>query len=374
MTTPDVRGSRVIGLTLLVGIFFTAQRLLMTLASGRRPPGLSFDILQELLYWGVWALLGPLVLALARRFPLHGRPSLGAVAVHLGSSLVLAPAHSFVAFGLHRVLTLALATDPVVREQVVSGQSVGVVWGVFMGFFWYWVMVALATTVRLRHLYAAERLAAADLAGRSATLEAQLARAQLDALRAQLHPHFLFNTLNTISVLAAEQGDKARQMILRLASLLRRSLDEAQDEVTLEQELSILEDYLDIQRVRFGDRLAIRITVDAEARQARVPVLFLQPLIENVIQHATWGRDDATTIALSATRLDGTLAISVEDDGPGPRPAAVGREGIGLGNTRERLRRLYGDRASLTLASGASHGTRPGARVDLRIPFASASG
>jgi len=373
MTSPDVRSSRVVALTLLVGLFFTAQRLLMTLASGRRPPGLSFDVLQELLYWGVWALLVPVVLALTRRFPLHGRPSLGAVAAHLGGSLILAPAHSFVAFGLHRVLTLALATDPRVRELAVGGQSVGMVWGGFMGFFWYWVMVALATAARLRYLYATERLAAADLAARSAALEAQLTRAQLDALRAQLHPHFLFNTLNTISVLAAEQGDKARQMILRLSSLLRRSLDEAQDEVALEQELSFLEDYLDIQRVRFGDRLAIRVAVDPETRRARVPVLFLQPLVENVIQHATWGRDDATTIDLAATRDGQSLVISVEDDGPGPVPNG-GRQGIGLGNTRERLRRMYGESASLALTSGGSDGARRGARVELRIPFAPAGG
>src|SRR5262249_25637526 len=157
----------------------------------------------------------------------------------------------------------------------------------------------------------------AELAARSATLEGQLARAQLDALRSQLRPHFLFNTLNAISVLATEDPERARHMVVRLGSLLRRSLDEEEHEVPLRQELVFLDDYLDIQRARFGDRLVVSLEVDARAAEARVPVLLLQPLVENAIEHGWPEKDVTTTIALHATRTDGVLRLSVEDNGPG---------------------------------------------------------
>jgi hypothetical protein len=369
MAASEVRAWRFAALALLVGVFFTAQRVMMALAGGRRPPSLAFDVFQEMLYWGVWALFCPLVIWLARRFPLDPpKLSLGNAAAHLGASLVLAPLHAYLAFGLHRLVMARVIVDPMVQQQLVLGQRVSVVWGSFMGLFWYWIMVALLTMLRLRRLYAEERVAAVELAARSAALEAQLARAQLDALRSQLHPHFLFNALNTISVLIAEQGEKARRMILQLASLLRRSLDEEHDEITLQQELGFLEDYLDIQRVRFGERLSVRLAVDPAVQDARVPVFLLQPLFENVIQHATWGRDDRTTIDLVANRVDGTVRISVEDNGPGPGPGA-NRKGIGLGNTRERLRHLYGDGASLTLGPTSSDNGKPGARVDIVLPY-----
>lgn len=149
-------------------------------------------------------------------------------------------------------------------------------------------------------------------------------------------------------------------MLLRLSTLLRRSLDEQSHEVTLQQELAFLNDYLDIQRVRFGDRLTVQLTVDPAALSARVPVFLMQPLLENAIEHG--GSDDGrTTIDLTVTRHDGTLNLVLDDQGPGVSHA---REGIGLGNTRERLLHLYGTRASVTLST-----TDRGTRVELRLPF-----
>jgi LytS/YehU family sensor histidine kinase len=201
-------------------------------------------------------------------------------------------------------------------------------------------------------------------------LEAELARSQLDALRSQLRPHFLFNTLNAISTLTVEDPEKARRMLLRLGSLLRRSLDEEQHEVSLEQELGFLLEYLEIQRVRFGDRLVVQVEIDPAASPARVPVLFLQPLVENAIEHGGSDRPGGTSIVVRASRHDGTLRLTVEDDGAGPGTVPSPVEGIGLRNTRERLRKLYGDRASLALRPA-----RPdqpgagGARVEITIPF-----
>jgi two-component system LytT family sensor kinase len=149
-------------------------------------------------------------------------------------------------------------------------------------------------------------------------------------------------------------------MLLRLSTLLLRSLDEQSHEVTLQQELAFLNDYLDIQRVRFGDRLTVQVTIDPTVLDAQVPVFLLQPLLENAIEHG--GSDDGrTTIALSVTRHNDTLNLILDDQGPG---VSHTREGIGLGNTRERLLHLYGPRASVTLGT-----TDRGARVELRLPF-----
>src|SRR5262249_56905302 len=142
------------------------------------------------------------------------------------------------------------------------------------------------TAVRFRTMYAAEQLSAGELARRSAALEAELTRSKLDTLRSQLRPHFLFNTLNAISVFVTEDADKARDMLLRLATLLRRSLDEEAHEVTLAQELAFVNDYLEIQRGRFGDQLTVRLGVDPAGLGAGRARFLFQPLPRNPIRPA----------------------------------------------------------------------------------------
>lgn len=372
MRTPAVRSSTIVLLSLAVGVFFTSQVVLMALTAGR-PVQIEWDVLQELLFWVLWALLAPRVVALAGRWPLLERPIGPQLAKHGAASLALALVETLVAFSLH-FFALWLA-GAVPGDQALTWMTrvrPSLVWGEFMGVFFYWTVVAVSTALRFRGLYAAERLSAAELAARSATLEGQLARAQLDALRSQLRPHFLFNTLNAISVLTLEDAARARHMVVRLGSLLRRSLDEDEHEVPLRQELLFLDDYLDIQRARFGDRLTVTLDVDAAAAEARVPVLLLQPLVENAIEHG-WPEKDATTaIALRATRSDGMLRLSVEDNGPGAGESGQVREGIGLSNTRERLRRLYGDRAAMRLGAAHGNGVPVGTRVEITIPFSAA--
>jgi sensor histidine kinase YesM len=157
-------------------------------------------------------------------------------------------------------------------------------------------------------------------------------------------------------------------MLLRLGSLLRRSLDEEQHEVALREEIAFLDEYLDIQRVRFGDRLQVTLNIDPAVLDARVPVLLLQPLVENAIQHAASDKGSTTRIALRVTRTNGMLHMSLQDNGPGPGDLSVVREGIGLRNTRERLRRLYGNQATLVLRALAEPDGQAGACVDIRIP------
>jgi two-component system, LytTR family, sensor kinase len=194
-------------------------------------------------------------------------------------------------------------------------------------------------------------------------LEARLADTRLQLLGMQLQPHFLFNTLNTIAEMVHEDPDKADAMIGGLSDLLRRTLELGpSQEVTLDEELALVERYLDIQRARFGDRLRVHVHADAASRATSVPALLLQPLVENAIRHGLALRRDAGRIDIDARSGADTVSIVVVDDGSGD--GAGGPERRGLGNTRARLHAVYGGAASLDLTHEAGRGTR----VEVRIP------
>lgn len=187
--------------------------------------------------------------------------------------------------------------------------------------------------------------------------------AELEMLRMQLNPHFLFNTLNTLGVLMQEDTREAGRLLVRLSDLLRSVLANTSSQQTdLRQELALLDNYLEIERSRFGDRLQIDRRVDPEALDATVPTLLLQPLVENAIRHGIATRTKPGTVTISAARSGEQLLLEVADDGPGWSGV---RQGIGLGNTRMRLEKLYGARQQLQL------GTSPagGAAVRIAIPF-----
>lgn len=361
-----MRTSRVVALALVVGTFFVAQEALTDLALGR-PFRLANDVEVVLRFWIVWALLTPAVLTAVRRWPLDAKPVYRPLGVHAAVAVALASAQTLITLSL-RPIVLALHGTTGVREALRHISAAAFIWGVFTGACFYAVVVMVYTAVRFRTMYAAEQLSAAELARRSAALEAELTRSQLDTLRSQLRPHFLFNTLNAISVFVTEDAEKAREMLLRLSTLLRRSLDAEADEVSLRQELAFVNDYLEIQRGRFGDQLAVRLVVDPGALDARVPVFLLQPLLENAIEHGR--RDDApTSIAVSASREGSRLCVALEDNGPGVGVSAEVREGIGLGNTRARLHHLYGVDASVRLGAATGKPASSGTRVEIRIPF-----
>jgi hypothetical protein len=193
----------------------------------------------------------------------------------------------------------------------------------------------------------------------------QLARAELRALQAQLQPHFLFNTLNTVNALVRTDPDAAERMIARLGVLLRHALDRVGvPEVPLGEELRVARAYLEVEQVRFEDRLRVEWHVAPETHRARVPHLLLQPLVENAIRHGIAPRASAGTIRIVAERRDGSLHLAVHDDGLGlrtPRPP----EGVGLANTRTRLRQLYGARQRLDVRDGPDGGVR----VDIVLPY-----
>jgi signal transduction histidine kinase len=203
---------------------------------------------------------------------------------------------------------------------------------------------------------------------RLAQLETELTRVRLEALEGQLRPHFLFNVLNTISSVMYEDVAAADTMLARLADLLRRTLRRpAGGETTLAEELETLELYLDIMRARFGDRVSVEVSADAAVRRAAVPVLVLQPLVENALRHGDPGPGMPARIAVRARRDDGRLVLEIEDNGPGlaGTPEQAIGAGVGLANTTRRLEQLYGAAQHLGLEPGRDGGLR----VTVALPY-----
>jgi len=347
-----MRITRIVALALAVGTLFTAQVVLTQLHSGR-PVDVGPTIGVSLVFWGLWALLTPVVLLAVRRWPLDTKPIYRPILLHATISIVMAVVQTMLPLGL-RSFALYLTGSVGAHEALKAiANPAALAWGALSGVFFYWLVAAVDSALRFRGLYAA--------------LESELNRSKLDALRSQLRPHFLFNTLNAISGLVP-QGDKAHRMLLRLSSLLRRSLDEDSHEVPLQTELSFLNDYLDIQRLRFGDQLVIDVDMEPSALVARVPVFLLQPLLENAIEYGE-SDDGRTTIRLSAHREADQLVIRVEDDGPGVASLNPVREGVGLGNSRARLHHLYGSRATVELSARHDGSRLRGTRVVIRLPW-----
>jgi two-component system LytT family sensor kinase len=324
-----------------LALFFAVSASLTYRSTGR-PANWSLTISRALSEWWLWALLTPVVVALARRFPLHGDR-------RTGNALVLAAAGVLVAI----VKTFA--------DRALFALLTG---------FWMYLLVS---TLALQFVIYAVLVAAAhgvEYYRRSREreqLEARLAETRLQLLSMQIQPHFLFNTLNTIAELVHEDPDKADAMITGLSDLLRRALDlGTTQQIPLSVELELLSRYLDIQKARFGDRLQVHLNVDEAARHAAVPVLLLQPLVENAIRHGLAARIDAGRIDVDARLAGDRLSVAVTDDGPGDAgEIAPGPERVGLGNTRARLDALYGDQCRLSLSRVPGRG----ARVSLDIPF-----
>jgi len=203
----------------------------------------------------------------------------------------------------------------------------------------------------------------------SAQLETRLAEASLQSLQRQLHPHFLFNTLNTISALMHKDPEAADAMLAQLSDLLRLTLDRVgMQEVPLKEELDFLEKYIQIERTRFGERLQVSMHIDPETLDAAVPTLLLQPLVENAIRHGIAKKIEGGRVEVSATRQGNDLCLAVRDTGPGlsadKRTALT--TGVGLTNTRERLQHLFGERHRFEFHEPADGGLA----VRIAIPFA----
>jgi two-component system LytT family sensor kinase len=228
------------------------------------------------------------------------------------------------------------------------------------------LIIALLIIIAVHALFYYRRFRAGEL--EQASLKTQLAQAQLKALKMQLHPHFLFNTLHSISSLILEDPPKANSMIARLGDFLRLTLEHSNRQlVSLKEETEFVRCYLEIEQVRFGDRLTVNWAVDPAAHSARVPHLILQPVVENAIQHAIAPRAAPGRIEIGARRLDSRLRIEVKDTGPGmtgPVDTLQGH-GVGLNNVQARLAQLYDGDFSFRMTNNPEGGFS----VVLELPF-----
>ena len=276
--------------------------------------------------------------------------------LHLAFSVVFAILHVFV----NSAILVGMGVFPTVMKSYAETIGFLLIFGGLHGIIIsYWTVLGIQIAFRYYHQYQERRQQALRLELQASELQTQLVQAQLTALKGQLQPHFLFNTLNAIMVLVRQgKGPQAEEMLARLSDLLRSVLEDVEaQEVPLRRELESLQLYLSIEEVRFQDRLRVEISVEPEALDAAVPHLGLQPIVENAIRHGIGRRSMAGRIEISASRVNGSLQIQVRDDGPGFLPGALdAARGIGLANTRARLRQLYGDAARLTLENGAEGG------------------
>jgi LytS/YehU family sensor histidine kinase len=223
----------------------------------------------------------------------------------------------------------------------------------------YWGVLGVRYILRNYRKYREREL-------RASNLEARLARSQLQVLKMQLHPHFLFNTLNTISVLMTEDREAANRTLVRLSDLLRMTLDNAGvQETTLKQEMDFLQGYLDIERTRFHDRLAVRVEIEPAAWDAQVPTFLLQPLVENAIRHGISPHARRGLVEITARRDGDTLLLQVRDNGGGWIGNGGEAGGMGIANTRARLEQLYGSAHRFEIGNAPEGGVR----VTVALPF-----
>jgi len=324
---------------------------------------------QDLRYWSVniymSALLTPLIIAAGRRWPLE-RQRLGwLLLLHLALSIAWALTRLQLEATFHLAWNEFWPIQPPVTVR--SEYTLLFIFGFHTAVVAYWVVLAIQTAIRNYGRYQERAQVALRSELRASQLETQVAQARLGALKAQLQPHFLFNTLNAIVVLVRQQkGRQAEETLARFSDLLRAVLaDMEAQEVTLARELEYLRLYLSIEQLRFSDRLRVDIDVDPDLLDAAVPHMGLQPIVENAIRHGIGVRATSGHIEIRARHLGDSMQLTVKDDGPGFGAAgAPGGMGLGLANTRARLRQLYGDAAELSTASAPEGG----AVVTLRLP------
>ncbi len=344
----------ILGCWTLVGLFYGTRPFISALATGKPPEigGLVANVADAY----VWALLTPPILWMAGRFRFEPGTRLRSLAVHLAAGAAFATAS--VAANVQISIALWGAQTPPFWTYFARTFH----WNVQ----WYWIIVGLRYAWEYYGRYRDREL-------RASQLEVQLARAQLEALRTQIQPHFLFNTLNTISELVHESPADADRMIVRLGDLLRLTVDAAgTQEVPLRRELDFLRAYLEIEQARFRDRLSVRMHVDPDVLDARVPNLLLQPLVENSLRHGIAERAGPGCIEVSAGREGGRLRLEVRDDGGGLPAGGAVRERVGLGNTRARLLQLYGAEHRFEVRGAPGGGVSAVVMLPLRVDPADA--
>ncbi len=337
----------------LVGLAFASQFYLSSTLLGR-----SVSWGQAITYslgdWYVWALLSVPILWLARRFPPEGSQPWRTAGIHLVAALFFSLIYVMLRALVGQVHS-SLIDEPVTFLEVFRPLMVKTF---PFNLLIYGVIISASHAIEYYRKYHERTVHALEL-------EKHLTEARLQALLRQLKPHFLFNTLNGIASLMHSDVDAADRMLVRLSELLRLTMHHPGQPLTkLSEEIAFIEKYLEIERIRFRDRLTVAIDVDPTALDIEVPSLILQPLVENAIRHGLEPQARPGHLDITVRRAAEILVLVVRDNGGGQPPGGFTREGIGLGNTRERLRELYGDRHTFTLANHPQGGLE----IRLTIP------
>jgi two-component system, LytTR family, sensor kinase len=333
-----------------IGLLECAKDYVMVQIQGSQRPLVSV-LRDQALWWVLWMLLMPAVISLGRRIRFDGGRWRASAVWHLSLSIALSVGHIAV-FGAAYFWAVGPTTWGPTAGAVIALFTARylatdiLVYGGALG-----VYYAFEYFARYRRL----ALEAAQAESRAARLQLNLAEARIHALRMELNPHFLFNALNAVAGLVRKrQHDAAIDMLARLGDLFRTTLDrEMPAEVALAEELAYLGRFVEIELVRFGDRLRVSWEIDADAQKAFVPPLILQPLVENALRHGVGRRPGPAQLRIGARRVGLNLELTVRDSGDGltPSDGRAPREGIGLSNTRARLAELYGpDMASVDVA------------------------
>lgn len=349
-TSRRVPFAAIVTVCLLWGLWSAQQQVLVTIVSGDRVQSWLRPLALSMSTAAFWAMLTPLLMIITRLIRDRTQSRVELLAAHVGTFLVM----HVIDAAVYSFLTTLFASAPRPFIQLVVALTT-------FNMITY-SMIAVVTTALDYQDALRER------GVRAANLETQLAIAQFQALRAQLHPHFLFNALNAISALIRKDPDRAERMLARLSELLRMAIDTASTlEVPLLDEVEFAKRYLEIERMRFGERLNVQLAISADTYDAMVPSMLLQPLVENAVRHGVAPYSGPGRVEIRAERSGGRLDIVVRDSGPGI-PAHVvpngGRNGVGLRTTRARLEKLYGEGEHLTLVN-----TPGGFETRIALPF-----
>jgi sensor histidine kinase YesM len=349
-----------VGFWTIIGLSFASQFYLSSALFGFYTVTWGQAIGITLGDWYVWAVLSLGIIWFARWFPLQRRNWPRLVVIHTAASLVACLLYVLIRAGVGQL------QNPLVGMTTTFASTVErlLLKNTFLNLLIYWIIVGVSLAFDYYRKFRDREL-------RAAALERRLAEARLMALQMQLNPHFLFNTLHTISALMHIDVEKADRMVARLSELLRLALENTETHVVpLRDELDFLRRYLEIEQTRFGDRLEVLIDVPPDTLDAHVPNLVLQPLVENAIRHGIEPHRRPGRIELRARREGSHLRLEVRDNGAGLPDGSPQRLGVGLANTRARLEHLYGSAQSLAFDTHPEGGLRVRVTLPLRLPSA----
>jgi sensor histidine kinase YesM len=353
-----VRLGLIWGIWTFIGIVFTLQGYFTSYRS-ERPMPFTDSLYLQMTWSYLWALATPLVLWASARLPIERNNWIRSALLHVPISILL----SVFLTALGHIVLWLYWSWPLGKPFSFEKMSRFVVANFSEGIGIYLLIALTSYAVGYYRRYREGQV-------RTLQLEAQLSQSQLQALKMQLHPHFLFNTLHSISALLTKDVESARKMITRLGDFLRLTLENSgSQEVTLQQEMEFLSCYLEIERIRFQNRLVTRVDLAEQTLDAKVPNLILQPIVENAIRHGIAPRSTPGLIEIEAKQHNGALRIQVRDNGPGLSDHRTSvnlfKKGLGLANTETRLERLYGAAHLFDLSNNPDGGLI----VTLEIPF-----